>query len=179
MSKKILIINAHTYFKDSTANKEILEQLKAKLPQAEIIQLNTLYPDHKINVKAEQQRLEKADVIVLQFPMFWFNYPSLMQLYLEEVFAHGWAYGSTGHALKGKKLIISVTTGDNFEDKVENVEKFYVNLKHTASFTGMEYSGIVLSVGYSYINGEEAKKKAIQLADKHANDLVEKLKNLK
>ena len=52
------------------ANKTILETIAQRLPQAEIVQLDSLYPDFQIDAQAEQQRLLKADVIVLQFPVF-------------------------------------------------------------------------------------------------------------
>ena len=177
MSKNILIISAHTYFQNSTVNKHILDELRVKLPKAEIVQLDTVYPDHKINVKAEQDRLTKADIVVFQFPMFWFNTPTLIQLYLEEVFTHGWAYGSKGHALNGKTLLLSLTSGEA-EEKLGKIEDFYLNLKQTAIFTGMKYGGIVNSSGYSHISGEESRKRALEIADKHVAKLVETLNKL-
>ena len=33
--------------------------------------LDELYPDFKIDIKREQEKLEKSDIIVLQFPLFW------------------------------------------------------------------------------------------------------------
>ena len=69
--KNILIISGHTDLSTSVANKAILDTVGRRLPEAEIVKLDKLYPDFKINVEAEQQRLLKADVIVLQFPVFW------------------------------------------------------------------------------------------------------------
>lgn len=49
-------------------------------------------------------------MIVLQFPFSWYSVPGLMKLWIDEVFVHGFAHGSTAK-LGGKKLIVSFTTG--------------------------------------------------------------------
>ena len=69
--KKVLVISGHTDLATSVANKTILDTIGQYLPETEIVKLDTLYPDFKIDVDAEQQRLLKADIIVLQFPIFW------------------------------------------------------------------------------------------------------------
>lgn len=69
----VLIISGHTDLATSVANKTILETLARRLPEAEIVKLDELYPDFKINVEAEQQRLLRADIIVLQYPLFWYS----------------------------------------------------------------------------------------------------------
>ena len=66
--KKVLVISGHTDLATSVANKTILDTIGQYLPETEIVKLDTLYPDFKIDVDAEQQRLLKADIIVLQFP---------------------------------------------------------------------------------------------------------------
>ena len=70
--KNVLIISGHTDLAASVANKTILETLGHRLPEAEVVKLDELYPDFKINVEAEQQRLLRADIIVLQFPVFFY-----------------------------------------------------------------------------------------------------------
>lgn len=55
--KNILIISGHTNLAASVANKTILETLNERLPEAEIVKLDELYPDFKIDVEAEQQKL--------------------------------------------------------------------------------------------------------------------------
>ena len=78
--KNVLIISGHTDLATSVANKTILETLANHLPKAEIVKLDELYPDFKINVEAEQQRLIRADIIVLQFPVFWYSAPSILDV---------------------------------------------------------------------------------------------------
>ena len=87
--KNILIVSGHTNLDASVANKKILEVLAERLPEAEIVRLDRLYPDFRIDVAAEQARLLKADVVVLQFPIFWYSAPSLLERWMEETFVHG------------------------------------------------------------------------------------------
>ena len=58
--KNVLIISGHTNLAASVANKTILETLNERLPEAEIVKLDELYPDFKIDVEAEQQKLLRA-----------------------------------------------------------------------------------------------------------------------
>lgn len=105
--QNILVVSGHTDLNNSVANKAILERLENKLPQAEFVYLDKLYSDFQIDVEAEQEKLLNADIIVLQFPIFWYAMPSLLSRWLEETFQHGFSHGSTGDKLKGKKLIAS------------------------------------------------------------------------
>ena len=76
--KKILIVSGHPDLNDSFANKTILEEVHKLLPEAEIAYLDKLYPDFQIDVQKEQERLLRADIIVLQYPLFWYTAPSLL-----------------------------------------------------------------------------------------------------
>ena len=84
--KKILIVSGHTDMADSVANKAIMSKLAELLPSSKAVYLDQLYPDFKINAQAEQEKLVWADIIVLQFPVFWFSMPSLMHRWMEETF---------------------------------------------------------------------------------------------
>lgn len=144
----ILIVSGHTDLNDSVANKKILDILAEKLPQSRQVHLAELYPDFTIDVAAEQEKLLWADVIVLQFPVFWFSAPSLLHRWLETVFLHGFSHGSTGDKLRGKKLVLSYTTGAPAE--ALDFDAFFLCLKTTAQFTGMEYVGSIATGGVSY-----------------------------
>ena len=72
--QNILVVSGHTDLNNSVANKAILERLENKLPQAEFVYLDKLYSDFQIDVEAEQEKLLNADIIVLQFPIFWYAF---------------------------------------------------------------------------------------------------------
>lgn len=184
--KNILIVSGHTDLNNSFANKTILNELKKSLPQAEYVYLDKLYPSFQIDVEVEQQRLLKADVIVLQFPLFWYSIPSLMSRWIEEVFVHGFSHGSTGDKLKGKELVISFTSGAPEEfyqyDGPQNypIEDFLPPLKQFANLCSMKWAGYIYTGGLSYANRKDATKleemrtKSIN----HAQRLVKKLETL-
>ena len=112
---KILVVLAHPNIESSIGNKGIIENFKSFHPEAEIDELYKLYPDFKIDIKREQEKLLRADYVILQFPMFWYNAPALMRQWFESVLEHGFAYCSKGKALEGKQLILSITTGSPIE----------------------------------------------------------------
>jgi NAD(P)H dehydrogenase (quinone) len=44
------------------------------------------------DVRAEQQRLEGADHLVLVFPVYWWSMPALLKGWIDRVFVNGWAF---------------------------------------------------------------------------------------
>jgi putative NADPH-quinone reductase len=67
------------------------------------------YPRFDIDVDVEQRRLLDHDVVLLQFPMFWYSTPSIMKEWQDLVLEHGFAYGSGGDRLEGKRMLLAVT----------------------------------------------------------------------
>lgn len=78
--------------------------------------LYALYPDWKIDVPTEQALLAAHKRIILQFPFQWYSSPPLLKLWLDEVLTHGWAYGTSDGALRGKDLGIAVSTWSKAAD---------------------------------------------------------------
>jgi NAD(P)H dehydrogenase (quinone) len=48
------------------------------------------------DVVAEQQRIGRADALVLVFPVYWWAMPGLLKGWIDRVFANGWAYDDSG-----------------------------------------------------------------------------------
>ena len=75
------------------------------------------------DVAAEQAKLRRADLVILQFPLWWFSMPAIMKGWFERVYAYGFAYGVGEHsetrwgerygegAFEGKRAMLVVTTG--------------------------------------------------------------------
>ncbi len=101
--KNVLIVSGHPELNTSIANQTILSEVAQALPEAEIRRLDTLYPNYQFDVEAEQSAILKADVIVFQFPFSWYSVPGLMKLWIDKVFVHGFAHGSTAK-IGGTKL---------------------------------------------------------------------------
>ncbi|MFC3612612.1 NAD(P)H-dependent oxidoreductase [Lutimaribacter marinistellae] len=68
-------------------------------------------PRYTMDIEAEQQRLLNHDVILLQFPLFWYSCPALVKEWIDLVFEHGFAYGEGGDRLKGKLLMLAISAG--------------------------------------------------------------------
>ena len=109
---RILVIAAHPQLEHSRATRALMEAA-ARLPagHVEVRDLYALYPDYLIDVAAEQQRLAAAELLVWLHPVHWYSMPPLLKLWLDEVFAFGWAYGPGGRALEGKALWLAASTG--------------------------------------------------------------------
>jgi NAD(P)H dehydrogenase (quinone) len=66
-------------------------------------------------IKREQQRLQRADLLILQFPLWWGAPPGILKGWFERVLAYGFAYVDahrfdTG-LFQGRRALLSVTTG--------------------------------------------------------------------
>ena len=178
---KVLLILSHPNYKESFANKIIVEKLKTLIPEIEIDHIDELYPDEKINVKSEQEKLLRNDFVIFQFPMYWHNRPHFLSRWFEDVYEYGFAYGSKGKKLKDKKIIVSMTLG--------NTEKFFTGeisldnlvspFKASCAYTEQKFLGYVftdLIPTQTKVMSEEIKEK-IKMLEKHAEKLAEMVKN--
>lgn len=173
---KILVIAGHPDYKHSMANRAILDEFHRNVPEAEIVYLDAEYPDFNIDVEREQRRLVEADTIIFEFPFWWYSAPSLMRRYFELVLSHGFAYGSTGTALHGKKLIISFTTGGSAEaysiDGYQHydIDAFMPQFRALSNLCGFEWQEPVISFGMMLLNPDdkEAKERFYAEAKDHA-----------
>ena len=66
-------------------------------------------------IQAEIDKLLWCDLLILQFPLWWFSVPAIMKGWIDRVFVNGVAYGAgrrleTG-GLRGRSAMLAVTTG--------------------------------------------------------------------
>lgn len=106
----IYLVAAHPHWRDSRVTRRLLDATRA-LEHIEVTDLYARYPDYDIDIPAEQARLAAAQLVVWLHPIQWYAMPALHKLWLDEVFAHGWAYGRGGSALRGKDLWLVTSTG--------------------------------------------------------------------
>ncbi len=181
----ILIISGHPDLEHSTANGRIIERVQTAFPKTVVRRLDTLYPDGTIDAAAEQAALAQADVIVWQFPFYWYSAPALMRSWLEGVLTYGFAYGSSGDKLHGRKLIVSLTAGGSAEGYSKggyegfDIEDYFPQFVSTAHLCGMDYQAPVYSYNMAYLPGisSEADLAAIRSrADEHAAQLIERIR---
>lgn len=173
------MVSGHPDLENSNANSVIVEQLGTSFPDMEIRRLDKLYADYSIDVEAEQDALVKADIIILQFPFYWYSVPALMKKWIDDVMSYNFAYGAKGDKLKGKHLFLSFTIGGpetSYHPLGYNhfrVEEMLKPLEQTVHLTGMHYHPPVYTNGMIYIPNvyntlEDVQKKAIHHAERLA-----------
>ncbi|PPT91042.1 NAD(P)H-dependent oxidoreductase [Xanthomonas theicola] len=54
------------------------------------VQLKTTAPD--TDIAAEHARLDRADALILVYPIYWWSFPALLKGWIDRVFTQGWAY---------------------------------------------------------------------------------------
>ena len=181
--KNILIISGHPDLNTSVANATILDEVKKALSEAEIRRLDSLYPDYRFDIAAEQAALLKADVIVLQFPFSWYAMPGLLKLWMDKVFQHGFSHGSKGK-LGGKKLLLSFPTGapaaayqkDGFFK--HTIDDFLPPFATLATLCNLDFVAPIYTCGISYVGREDTAAINAQKdqARDHAARLIAQIK---
>jgi NAD(P)H dehydrogenase (quinone) len=71
------------------------------------------------DISQEQAKLASSDVLIFQFPLWWWSFPSILKGWIDRVLSSGFAYGKDA-TLKPKKIMFSITTGGaNSLDEIE------------------------------------------------------------
>ncbi len=76
----------------------------------------------RADIAQEQEKLLWAEVVVLQFPLWWFSVPAILKGWIDRVFVHGLAIGVPKEGtrqwlrygegrLAGRRAMLAVTTG--------------------------------------------------------------------
>jgi len=107
---RLIVYYAHPGHRHSQVNREMARVAMAT-GGITWIDLYAEYPRFDIDVNLEQRRLLEHDVIVFQYPMFWYSTPSLLKEWQDLVLEHGFAYGRDGDKLAGKRAQLAITTG--------------------------------------------------------------------
>ncbi|XP_061618015.1 ribosyldihydronicotinamide dehydrogenase [quinone]-like [Phyllopteryx taeniolatus] len=67
------------------------------------------------DITEEQLKLSEADLVIFQFPMYWFSLPAILKGWIDRVLTLGYAYSSEKRyncgIFKDKKAVLSFTTG--------------------------------------------------------------------
>ncbi|MEV4776662.1 NAD(P)H-dependent oxidoreductase [Microbacterium sp. LWH12-1.2] len=107
------------------------------------------------DVSEEQRKLQAADLVVLQFPLWWYGPPAILKGWFDRVLTNGFAYGPldphTGLPLRygdgllaGRRALVIVTAGEDDRSLGErgvsgDVDSLLFPLTHgTLWYTGIE-----------------------------------------
>lgn len=182
---KVLVISGHPNLDESYTNTVIIDELKAGLNDVEVRRLDTLYPNYQIDVEEEQAALVSADVVVLQFPFYWYSSPALLKKWVDDVFNFNFAYGPEGDKLKGKDFILSFTVGgpeESYDPLGYNhftIEQFVYPFQQTAYLAGMNYRKPIYTHRMVYIPNVYNKLEEVQARAKdHASRLLAQIEEI-
>jgi glutathione-regulated potassium-efflux system ancillary protein KefF len=164
----ILVIHAHPYAGRSRAVGALLAAIR-DLPGIEVRSIYSLYPDFDIDAGAEQKALERAKVVVLLHPLYWYTAPALLKHWFDSVLLKGWAHGEGGTALQGKECLwVTTTGGDEYAYTKEGkhahgIESFEPVIEQTMRFCGMRWLKPFVVYGGHVIPDEELRAAAQHL----------------
>ena len=141
---RVLVLFAHPALEKSRVHRRMVAQVPERA-ELTFHDLYEAYPAFDVDVAREQALLAAHDVVVMQFPFYWYATPALLKQWEDLVLEHGWAYGAEGRALAGKRLVCAVTTGGRaaaYEREGYNrltVREFLAPLEATARLCRMEF----------------------------------------
>ncbi len=81
------------------------------------------------DIVAEQQRIDRCDVVCMVFPLFWFGMPAMLKGWLERVWSWGWAYDQLDDHNKSMQkdrtavLLVPAGANPNAWEPYERVEE--------------------------------------------------------
>lgn len=108
--QRVLVVFAHPALEKSRVHVRLAAAVNG-LSGVTFHDLHEVYPDSHILAEREQELLSAHDIIVFQFPFFWYSTPAILKEWQDIVLEHGWAYGSEGNALRGKTALFVISTG--------------------------------------------------------------------
>lgn len=84
---------------------------KPQLEELHATEVGGFAPD----LEAEMRKVEWCDLMIWQFPLWWFGLPAILKGWVDRVFAMGRTYGGerfyADGAFRGKRALLSLTTG--------------------------------------------------------------------
>jgi glutathione-regulated potassium-efflux system ancillary protein KefF len=172
---ELLVIVAHPRIEHSRVAARLMRRAGAVGPQVAVRDLYALYPDYWVDVAAEQAALAGARAVVWLHPIHWYGMPPLMKLWLDEVFAFGWAYGPGGQALRGKDLWLVASTGgpgDSYRPSGYNrhfFDAFLPPYEQTAALAGLRWLPPLLLHGAHRVAEAELQAHEDVFADRLAS----------
>ncbi|MGE8189388.1 NAD(P)H-dependent oxidoreductase [Pseudomonas sp. NPDC086278] len=152
---------------DDFSSRENPEYLVYALEQRLGVKSQSLAPD----IRQELDKLLWADLLILNFPIFWFSTPAILKGWIDRVLVSGVCYGGKRFydqgGLSGKKALVSVTLGGRehmfgdgaihgpLEDMLRPI------LRGTLAYVGFDVLEPFVAWHVPYIN-DEARKEFLQ-----------------
>ena len=91
------------------------DYLKQQREEKHASELSDMGDGFAADVLAEIEKLEACDLLIFQYPLWWFGMPAILKGWVDRVLAMGRLYGGgrwyDNGALEGKRAMVAMTTG--------------------------------------------------------------------
>jgi putative NADPH-quinone reductase len=120
------------------------------------------------DINEEQEKVAWCDLMIWQFPLWWFALPAILKGWVDRVFAMGRFYGSGKFyeegMCKGKKALLSTTTGGPVDAYLKDGFNGDINTMLKPIHRGiLEFSGFTVlapQINYSVAHLTDSERKA-------------------
>ncbi|MBO1437958.1 NAD(P)H-dependent oxidoreductase [Meiothermus sp. CFH 77666] len=132
-------------------------------------------------IQPEIDKVRRADLLLFQFPDWWYGMPAIMKGWIDRVFAFGFAYDDEhsfeNGLLRGKKAMLSLTVGAREDYYRQAPQRDLMRVLEPIHYGILAYCGLeVLPPFIAYGPGEmsEAERKAtLEAFREHLHKLPE------
>ena len=117
------------------------------------------------DIQAEIEKLKWCDLLIFNFPMYWFSVPAIMKGWIDRVFVSGLCYGGKRFydqgGLKGKKGLLAFTLGGREhmfgEDKIHGEMQTMLRplLRGSMAYVGLKVLPPFIGWHVPYISDED------------------------
>lgn len=160
------------------AQSTFIEHLPPAIQDAgwSMMDLSSALQNGTFDVSAHQSMVESAEALTLHFPLYWYSAPALVKHWLDELLTPGWAFPMNESKLRGKKLLISTTTGaplSSYSPEGSNgitLDEVLVPFERTAQYCGMQWGGVVASQWPLSASEPSESNAAVQMHVRRLND---------
>ena len=160
---KPLVLFAHPAARHSRTNRLMFGAAR-QISGVTAVDLYSEYPRFDIDIDKEQSRLVAHDVVIFQFPLFWYSAPSIVKEWQDLVLEHGFAYGEHGRMLEGKPWLCALTAGTSEEAYTfggrhhQPLRQLLSPMEATANLCRMPF--VPPYVLFSSLSGDESARQA-------------------
>jgi NAD(P)H dehydrogenase (quinone) len=167
-NNEVIVSDLYNQKFNPTANWNDFKMIDPNLPRQYSVIQRDAYLKHQLaeDIQKEQDKLRWGDVVIFQFPLWWFGLPAILKGWFDRIFAAGYAYDkekwfSTG-LLHPRKALLSVTTQSPLSayqpDGIHgDIKQFFKPIHHTLRFVGL--SPLEPFVAYAVMNIDLQERK--------------------
>ncbi|WP_027881943.1 NAD(P)H-dependent oxidoreductase [Meiothermus rufus] len=118
-------------------------------------------------IQPEIEKVRRADLLLFQFPNWWYGMPAILKGWMDRVFACGFAYDEAhsfeNGLLKGKKALLSLTVGARADYYQQAPERDLLRVLEPIHYGCLAYCGMEVLppfIVYGPTEMSEAERKA-------------------